>query len=70
MKEFRTRLKSNGFYGRYFDRKSDSSEKICNDIGSFSCEGRFDEDDCFYNCRKDRRSDLHVINPYESPEAR
>ena len=70
LNEFRRKLKENKFYGHYFDRKSESSDQICDNVGQFLCEGQFDEDVCFYNCKNENPTPVHVINPYESPEAR
>jgi len=72
LKEFRAKLKENRFYGHYFDRKSDSGERICDQGGQFLCEGRFDQDFCSYNCNDENelKTLLHVINPYETTEAR
>ncbi len=72
LKEFRAKLKEKRFYGYYFDRKSDSVERICDDGGQFLCEGRFDQDFCSYNCEHENETKtlLHAINPYETTEAR
>ena len=72
LKEFRAKLKQNRFYGHYFDRKSESAERICDEGGQFLCEGRFNQEFCSYNCKdeKELTTLLHVINPYETTEAR
>jgi len=74
LKEFRARLKEMKYYGHYFDRKSEFQEKLCDVEGQFTCEGRFDADVCSYNCENEESKEiaplLHVINPYESQEAR
>ena len=66
MTNFRLLLKSNGYNGHYFDRKSQKSDKICDENGLFSCEGRFNESNCNYQIPQF----VHIINPYESNEAR
>ena len=61
---FKALLKQNQYNGHYFDRASVKSDKICDKLGNFGCEGRFDQDSCNY-------SDVdHSINPYDSAESR
>ena len=67
MTDFRLLLKTNRYNGHYFDRKSKKSDTICDANGLFSCEGRFDETDCKYQLAQ---LTTHLINPYESNEAR
>ena len=70
-------LKHNQFNGHYFNRASDKSDKLCDQKGKFSCEGRFDQKSCHY--QEAIMSELgdhemmswnHHINPYESSESR
>ena len=68
-------LKHNQFNGHYFNRASDKSDKICDQKGKFSCEGRFDQESCHYQAMSaaesgDEMSWIHYINPYESAESR
>ena len=66
MADFRLLLKTNRYNGHYFDRKSKKSDTICDENGLFSCEGRFDDSNCKYQLAQL----AHLINPYESNEAR
>lgn len=66
---FRAKLKLNSYYGHYFDRSSSKSDTMCDKLGQFLCEGRFDADKCHYY-GKEEEEKMHIINPYESPEAR
>ena len=52
---------------------------LCNKLGSFECEGRYDVEECKYNSQftsndveavSDTATLPHQINPYESGEAR
>ena len=52
---------------------------LCNKLGSFECEGRYDVEECKYNSQftsndveavPDLATLPHQINPYESAEAR
>jgi len=61
--EFKTRLKAAKYHGTYFDRSSEKKTKICDDVGLFRCEGKYNSAQCCYP--KD-----HIINPYQSAEAR
>lgn len=54
-------LKAHNYHTYYFDRKSDSSEKFCDESGNFICEGKWNERIC---------SEREVINPYASREER
>jgi len=63
VKEFKTRLKAAKYHGTYFDRSSEKKRKICDDTGLFRCEGKYNSAQCCYP--KD-----HIINPYQSAEAR
>ena len=62
IKEFKVLLKTNSYNGHYFDRSS-KLDKICDEKGLFTCEGKFNENECNYLIN-------HFINPYESCEAR
>jgi len=59
--DFKTALKSSNYYGSYFARSADSTDRFCDEAGWFLCEGSHDEDNC---------SRLHAINPYASRDAR
>ena len=61
--DFRSNLKMNKYYGCYFDRSSESCSRICGSNGLFTCEGKYNEEECKY-------SDMHSINPYTSHESR
>ena len=59
---FKENLKSHKFHGYYFDRRC-FRKSICDEIGEFLCEGKYDIPKCQY------RMD-HKINPYDSRESR
>lgn len=59
-------LKMNKFHGYYFDRAcagNENMKSICDDRGTFICQGRWDKVNCLYQ-------PAHSINPYVSREAR
>lgn len=64
---FKSRLESRHFYAGYFDRSHnkdvDNVERLCDETGSFRCEGK-------YNLVTCEHADSHVINPYETAESR
>lgn len=65
--EFSVYLKSNGYFGWYFDRKQTEYESYCkSEDGTFECQGLWNIDKCAY----DFQSSDHRINPYSSREAR
>ena len=50
---------------------------LCDKLGNFNCEGKYDDETCAYNNKGRTDSDaedfgtiLHSINPYESAESR
>lgn len=55
------------YFGSYFDRSYCIGDlllhSLCNDVGTFVCEGRWDKQGCLYE-------PPHSINPYKSPEER
>ncbi|XP_049781340.1 DNA fragmentation factor subunit beta isoform X5 [Schistocerca cancellata] len=53
-------LKQRQYFGVYFDRTAEST-RLCTTFGDFQCQGLFYSPCCSYS---------HVINPYESREAR
>lgn len=65
--ELQTKLKLNKYHGHLFDRNAatgDSNLKaLCNHLGVFYCDGRWDKDACLYVPQ-------HSINPYSSREER
>lgn len=70
--QFRMMLKQAKYNGHYFDRKT-NLDRICDQNGVFYCEGRFDDKQCKYdgnNAALATPDLMHVINPYESGEAR
>ncbi|KAL9969949.1 hypothetical protein ACROYT_G022237 [Oculina patagonica] len=58
---FQDELKKQQYFGDYFARTAKQELRLCCDKGWFSCEGPYNEDDCFK---------LHKINPYGSKENR
>jgi len=59
--DFKTELKSCNYYGSYFARSAECSDRFCDETGWFLCEGSHDEDSCTRH---------HTINPYASRDAR
>lgn len=59
--QFQDELKKQQYYGDYFARSASEELRLCCDKGWFSCEGPYNEDNCFR---------LHKINPYGSKESR
>ena len=57
----RQELNANHYNGEYFVRNSDKKFRICDELGWFKCEGKFDEEIC---------EKSHSINPYGTKEAR
>lgn len=57
----RHELLKNDYNGDYFVRSSDKGIQLCDKLGWFKCEGKFNDDVCFRS---------HSINPYGSKEAR
>ncbi|XP_063235539.1 DNA fragmentation factor subunit beta isoform X2 [Bacillus rossius redtenbacheri] len=61
-------------FGCYFDRSGPGDgghgdallRRLCDDAGTFRCQGRWDEKDCLYSSGLS----THAINPYCSREAR
>ena len=80
LSDLKAMLKHNQFNGHYFNRASEKSDKICDQKGKFSCEGRFDQEFCHYQASSmsvesssgdsEMSSWNHHINPYESSESR
>ncbi|KAL1494002.1 hypothetical protein ABEB36_009677 [Hypothenemus hampei] len=70
LQELQTKLKLNKYHGYLFDRNSICAsgephlkKPLCDPLGTFYCDGRWDKDDCLYEPR-------HSINPYGSREER
>ena len=61
LEQFQDELKKQQYYGDYFARSASEKLRLCCDKGWFSCEGPYDEENCFK---------LHKINPYGSKESR
>ena len=61
LEKFQDELKRQQYYGDYFARSASEKLRLCCDKGWFSCEGPYDEENCFK---------LHKINPYGSKESR
>ncbi|KAJ9581202.1 hypothetical protein L9F63_023620, partial [Diploptera punctata] len=59
-------LKCDSYFGGYFDR-SNKSVRLCDELGNFECKGQWNLNECRY---KKAAISNHVINPYESREAR
>ncbi|XP_028393545.1 DNA fragmentation factor subunit beta-like [Dendronephthya gigantea] len=59
--DLRQELHFNKYNGNYFCRSAWKNVRICDDLGWFKCEGKFNEK----NCAKS-----HSINPYGSKETR
>ncbi|GFO31684.1 DNAation factor subunit beta [Plakobranchus ocellatus] len=55
-----TRLKNAGYNSSYYDR-GDSAKRMCDELGEFRCEGRYNKDECEHQ---------HTINPYASKDHR
>ena len=59
---------------------STTQASICDEIGNFKCEGKYDDDEgCVYNRKSNDDTEdkddnifnlIHRINPYESSESR
>lgn len=63
MEFFRRKLSYVHYFGSYFDRKwPKESARLCNPDGNFQCQGVWRKTCCTYT--------NHVINPYDSREAR
>lgn len=67
LKELQDNLKDVNYFGCYFDRSKAigdvKAKSICDEKGTFTCEGRWDKDVCLY-------VPMHTINPYTSREER
>ncbi|KRT80627.1 hypothetical protein AMK59_6014 [Oryctes borbonicus] len=67
LNELQDNLKDVKHFGCYFDRSKaigDAKQKsICDEKGTFTCEGRWDKNLCLY-------VPMHTINPYRSREDR
>jgi hypothetical protein len=60
------KLEADNYFRGYFDR-NDESQRLCDNVGNFICEGRWDVVEC------QRQEDVefrHKINPYARKEAR
>jgi DNA fragmentation factor beta subunit len=57
----RRELRLNDYNGDYFARSADKGVRICDELGWFKCEGKFNNKTCV---------ESHSINPYGSKEAR
>jgi hypothetical protein len=64
LQKMNLQLRADKYFGGYFDRSA-VSDRLCDDLGSFQCKGRWDLSHCKYN-----GANQHLINPYESREAR
>ncbi|CAG0883625.1 unnamed protein product, partial [Darwinula stevensoni] len=53
-------LRRDDYQGHLFDRKE--LESLCDEEGTFACQGRFDLEECSYG-------EGHVINPYDNRES-
>jgi len=61
LEQFQGELKKQQYYGYYFARSVSQELRLCCDKGWFSCQGPYNEENCFK---------LHKINPYGSKESR
>ena len=57
----RQELRLNNYNGEYFARSAEEGVRICDELGWFKCEGKFNTKTC---------AESHSINPYASKEAR
>ena len=59
---FREGLDSHSLYACYFDRSTLCEHRLCDALGKFMCQGKFNQDSC---------QDIdHHINPYSNAESR
>lgn len=58
---FKCLLSSHKYFGCYFDRTDMCTDRICDELGNFLCEGKYNKTSC---------TDLHQINPYDNAESR
>ena len=58
---FKSLLSSHKYFGCYFDRSNVCQDRICDDLGNFMCEGKYNELNC---------TNAHQINPYDNAESR
>ncbi|ERL84705.1 hypothetical protein D910_02130 [Dendroctonus ponderosae] len=67
LSDLQTKLKLNKYHGYLFDRHATAGNSnlkpLCNSIGMFYCDGRWDKEGCLYVPQ-------HSINPYTSREER
>lgn len=61
LEQFQGELRKQQYYGDYFARSASQELRLCCDKGWFSCEGPYNEENCFK---------MHKINPYGSKERR
>lgn len=66
LQEINLQLKAHKYFSVYFDRSA-VSERLCDNVGTFQCKGRWDLSHCRY---KGVVASQHMINPYASREAR
>lgn len=64
LQKMNLQLKAQKYFSGYFDRSA-ASDRLCDGVGSFQCKGRWDLSHCKY-----KGANQHMINPYESREAR
>jgi len=65
IKSFKEKSKQNEYHGSYFNRLASKNLRICDDFGTFLCEGKYDQEKCEYF-----GEEIHSINPYQSNESR
>lgn len=67
LSDLQMELKRVKYFGNYFDRSYCIGDlplhSLCNEKGTFTCEGRWDKPACLYE-------PMHNINPYKSREER
>ncbi|XP_076262543.1 DNA fragmentation factor-related protein 4 isoform X2 [Rhynchophorus ferrugineus] len=67
LNELQSKLKLNKYHGHLFDRHTSVEDPnvkpLCDEMGVFKCDGRWDKAECLYNPK-------HSINPYASKEGR
>jgi len=63
VQDFKSKLKAAKYHGSFFDRGSEKTMRMCDETGLFQCEGKYNQMECCFPKE-------HIINPYQSAEAR